>query len=237
MLHHGNSSHFKYFIKFISLETLITMCIFVGALLLFIFLAHGIFESDTFLFDQKAFHLTDKYISSRHTALMGFLSFFGSHLFLIPANLILIVVFIIKKEKWNSIKIPSVAISSVLMMFLLKFLFQRARPLDPLLMKAAGFSFPSGHALMSVTFYGLILYILIKQQKNIWIRMVYAIIFSGFVFMICLSRIYLRVHYASDVIAGISLGIAWLIISLWILSGAEKRYFRTQQSPSSVKQD
>lgn len=236
MFRPGNQSHYKWFIKLISLETFITMSTFTVALLLFVFLAHGILDSDTFSFDQGAFQFTDRYISASHTQLMEFISFFGSHLFLIPANLILIIVFIVKKDKWNSIKIPAVAITSVLMMLILKLIFQRARPVNPLFIKAAGFSFPSGHALMSITFYGLLLYILISRQKNNWINLLYSIIFSGFILIIGLSRIYLRVHYASDVIAGFSLGLAWLIISLWILSKMEKRYLKTAGIPSSVKE-
>lgn len=232
MPHSGNRFNSKWFIKFISLGTLVTMVTFTAALLLFVFLAHGIFESNTFLFDQRAFQLTDKYISARRTNIMEFLSFFGSHLFLIPANLILIIVFILKKEKWNSIKIPAVALSSVIMMFILKFIFQRARPLDPLLAQAAGFSFPSGHALMSVTFYGLLAYILVNQQKSNWLKFLYIFIFSLFIMIIGISRVYLRVHYASDVIAGFCLGIVWLIISLLILSNVEKYYLeRIKNSP------
>ena len=233
----GKQPYFKWFIKLISLETLITMSIFSAALLIFVFLARGILESDTFLFDQRAFQFTDRYISASHTELMEYISFFGSHLFLIPANLILIVVFIIKKDRWNSIIIPAVASSSVLMLFILKFIFQRARPVNPLFLKAAGFSFPSGHALMSVTFYGLILYILISQQKNNWLKLLYVLIFSGLIVIIGLSRIYLRVHYASDVIAGFSLGIVWLMISLAILSNMENRYFKSSQFTTPANQD
>ena len=227
----GKRSYFKWLIQFISLGTLITLGTFAVALLLFIFLANGIFDKDTFVFDQQAFQFAHQFISVRHTELMEFASFFGSHDFLIPANLVLIVVFIVKKDKWNSIKISSVAISSVLLLFAIKFIFERPRPVNPLLAHAVGFSFPSGHSLMSVTFYGLLLYILIKQQKNNWIKLVYALVFTGFILMIGISRIYLRVHYASDVIAGFCLGIAWLMISLWILSYMEKRHLTTGQPP------
>lgn len=236
MLHPGKRFNIKSFVKMISLETIISMAVFSSALLLFVFLAQGILDSDTFLFDQRAFQFANIYISPVHTQLMQYISFLGSHLFLIPANLVLIIVFILKGERWNSIKIPSVAISSVLMMLLLKLIFQRERPVDPLLAQAAGFSFPSGHALMSITFYGLILYILIKQQRSIWLKFLYALIFTGFILMIGFSRIYLRVHYASDVIAGFSLGLVWLMISLWTLSNIENRYFKSHGFDTSVSE-
>ena len=222
----GKQSQFKRLLKFISLETLITMSTFIAALLIFVFLAHGIFRSNIFLFDQWAFEFTDYYISEKLTQLMQFISFLGSHLFLIPANLVLIILFIKKNDRWNSIKIPTVAFTSVVMMFLMKFIFHRIRPENPLLYEAAGFSFPSGHALMSVTFYGLILYILIKDQDKLWTRLLFSLLFITIIIAIGLSRIYLRVHYASDVIAGFTLGFVWLMISLWILSNLEKRYFK-----------
>ena len=153
---------------------------------------------------------------------MEFFTFLGTHTFLIPANLLLIAwFFFIKKKRWWSIKIPAVALSSLLLMFLLKFIFERPRPSDPLLAEAAGFSFPSGHALMSVTFYGLLLYIIFQSVKNKLLRICFATFFIFLILMIGFSRIYLRVHYASDVIAGFSLGIIWLILSLWILSTIE----------------
>lgn len=94
-------------------------------------------------------------------------SFLGAHTFLIPANLTLIAWFLfIKKHRWYSIKVPVIAFSSLLLMFCLKFIFQRNRPLTPLLAEAKGYSFPSGHALMSLTFYGLIIFLVWQKEKK-----------------------------------------------------------------------
>ena len=107
-------------------------------------------------------------------------------------------------------------------MFLLKFFFQRHRPLTPLLSEAKGLSFPSGHAMMSLTFYGLLAYMAWKNVENVATRI---ILVGGLLLLILcigLSRIYLRVHYASDVIAGFSLGIMWLVICSYVLNKMEK---------------
>ncbi len=154
---------------------------------------------------------------------MEFFTFLGTHTFLIPANLLLTALFLfIQKRRWNSIKIPVVALSSLVLMFLLKLIFHRERPVTPLLQAAKGFSFPSGHALMSVTFYGLLILIAWQNIKQLWLKWILSIVLVILILTIGLSRVYLRVHYASDVLAGFCVGIVWLLLSLWILDKIEK---------------
>lgn len=205
-----------------SVEVFILIFVFFVALITFILLAKNIFVGNTYFFDANAFVFIDARVSNINTEVMEFFTFLGTHTFLIPANLLLIAwFFFIKKKRWWSIKIPAVALSSLLLMFLLKLIFERPRPSGPLLAEASGFSFPSGHALMSVSFYGLLLYIIFQSVKNTLLRICFATFFIFLILMIGFSRIYLRVHYASDVIAGFSVGITWLIVSLWILSKIE----------------
>ena len=206
-----------------SLEIFILLGIFGGALVAFIFIARRVFQGHTHDFDEKAFSFISVHVSNINTSIMEFFTFLGTHTFLIPANLLLTAWFLfIQKRRWNSIKIPAVALSSLLLMFLLKLIFHRERPLTPLLQAARGFSFPSGHALMSVTFYGLLIYIAWQNIKQLWLKWVLSIILVLLIFTIGLSRIYLRVHYASDVLAGFWVGIVWLLLSLWILNMIEK---------------
>jgi len=106
-------------------------------------------------------------------------------------------------------------------MLLLKQLFQRKRPLSPLLKAAKGLSFPSGHAIMAVTFYGLLIYILQHTITIGWLNWFLTIIVIVLILLIGFSRIYLRVHYASDVAAGFVIGLLWLLISLAVLKWLE----------------
>ncbi len=106
-------------------------------------------------------------------------------------------------------------------MFLLKHLFQRRRPLSPLLKAARGLSFPSGHAIMSVTFYGLLIYILQHTIRLDGIKYLVTALLVLLIAAIGYTRVYLRVHYASDVAAGFIIGFLWLIISLSVLKGIE----------------
>ena len=154
---------------------------------------------------------------------MLFVTFLGKHQFLIPANIFLILYFIfIGHQNWFSIRVLTIALSSLVLMLLLKTLFQRKRPLSPLLTAARGLSFPSGHAIMAVTFYGLLLYIIRHATTVAWIKLAAAIMLITLIFLIGYSRVYLRVHYASDVIAGFIIGALWLAISLFVLDRVEE---------------
>ncbi|MEO6288947.1 MAG: phosphatase PAP2 family protein [Ginsengibacter sp.] len=206
-----------------SLEIFILLGVFTFALAAFVFIARKVFQGNTHGFDEKAFSFITNHVSNINTNIMEFFTFLGTHTFLIPANLILTAWFLfVQKRRWYSIKIPAVALSSLLLMFMLKFIFHRQRPLSPLLQQANGFSFPSGHALMSVTFYGLIVLIVWQNIKQVWLKRFLSISLIMLIITVGLSRIYLRVHYASDVVAGFCVGLVWLLLSLWILDRIEK---------------
>ncbi len=206
-----------------SLEVVVLLILFTTALVAFIFIAERVFHGNTHDFDKRAFSFLAGHISNSHTELMRFFTFLGTHIFLIPAILLLTAWFLfIKKRRWNSIKLPAVALSSLFLMFILKLIFHRQRPLTPLLEQAKGFSFPSGHALMSVTFYGLLIVIVWQSLKPIWVKWILSITLFLLIIAIGVSRVYLRVHYASDVLAGFCVGIMWLLLSLLFLSKIEK---------------
>lgn len=163
---------------------------------------------------------------------MLFFTFLGTHKFLIPANLCLIAYFLfIKRHKWYSIKIPAIALSSLGLMFGLKHFFGRPRPDVPLLFKAEGLSFPSGHALFSITFYGLIVYLLYHAIKNKPLKWTVIMLLVVLMLIIGFSRVYLRVHYASDVIAGFCVGFMWLVFAIWVLNRIE-RFSKRNINPS-----
>jgi undecaprenyl-diphosphatase len=86
---------------------------------------------------------------------------------------------------------------------------------------AKGLSFPSGHAIMAVTFYGLLIYILQHNIPVDWMRWIVTALMIALILMIGFSRIYLRVHYASDVLGGFIIGLFWLLISLAVLKWLE----------------
>jgi membrane-associated phospholipid phosphatase len=215
-------------VALLSVEMTAVLAIFMVALIGFVYMVRRVFVLENNAFDQKVFDYLQQYVNPTTNKVMTAITFLGKHEFLIPANLVLIAYYLfIKKHKWYSIKIPAVAISSLLLMFILKHLFGRERPLIPLLEPAKGLSFPSGHALMSMTFYGLLIYITwhsVKNEKLKWSLISFLFLL---IVMIGFSRIYLRVHYTSDVIAGFSMGWLWIVVSLKVLRRIEKQGKKT----------
>ena len=207
----------------LSIEMVIVLALFLGALFLFVNMIRRVFVLENNRFDDKVFTYLQTHVSDENNQVMLFFTFLGKHEFLIPANLILIAYFLfVKKHRWYSIKVPAIALSSLALMFGLKHLFDRNRPLIPLLEEARGLSFPSGHALMSVTFYGLLIYIVFKGFKNKPLKWTMITMLLLLILVIGFSRIYLRVHYASDVIAGFCVGLLWLVICVWVLNRLEQ---------------
>src|SRR5947209_10497396 len=99
----------------------IVLVLFVVALIIFLYTTRKIFVLHKLSFDNKVFSYLKSHVSERNNDIMLFFTFLGSHEFLIPANLLLISYFILKKEKWYSIKVPAIALSSLGLMFLLKY--------------------------------------------------------------------------------------------------------------------
>ncbi|MDF3076253.1 MAG: phosphatase family protein [Sphingobacteriaceae bacterium] len=204
-------------------ETLLALMLFLVAFYLFLFVAKMVFLDHKEEFDASAFHFLSRQVSSRNNGIMLFISELGNYQFLIVANVLLFCwAIFVRKHKWYSIKVGSIALSSVLLMLLLKQWFNRQRPPVPLLDPAIGLSFPSGHAMSSVTFYGLLIYFIWNRKDiNRSYRILILTAIIVLILSIGLSRIYLRVHYASDVIGGFCAGTIWLILVIWVIRHME----------------
>lgn len=206
-----------------SAEVVVVLTLLGGAIALFVYMVRRVFVLQNNRFDEKVFRALDPYVNETNNKIMLAITFLGKHEFLIPANIALIFWFLlVRRHKWYSIRVPAVALSSLGLMFLLKNVFNRERPGVPLLEQARGLSFPSGHALMSVTFYGLLIYAVYHLWKNNIAKWSMISFLALLVLLIGFSRIYLRVHYTSDVAAGFAVGFLWLVLSLWILSHMER---------------
>ena len=202
-------------------EVLLTLATFSAIITLIVFSIRKTIRKHKPI-DMLIFDKIKPGVNAINNKIMLFITFLGKHQFLIPANLILIFYFlIVKKQTWFSIRVITIAISSLVLMLLLKQLFQRKRPLSPLLKAAKGLSFPSGHAIMAVTFYGLLIYILQHSITIEWLKWLMTVLVILLIILIGFSRVYLRVHYASDVAAGFIIGLLWLLLSLAVLKWLE----------------
>jgi undecaprenyl-diphosphatase len=104
-----------------------------------------------------------------------------------------------------------------------------------LLENVKGFSFPSGHSFSAFTFCGLLIYILWETQVNSLVKWLGTIALFVFAALIATSRVYLHVHYASDVIAGFCLSILWLAISISVLHTIEGKQKSTNNEKEKIR--
>jgi membrane protein DedA with SNARE-associated domain/membrane-associated phospholipid phosphatase len=134
----------------------------------------------------------------------------------ITAGGLIVAVYLLLRKRFVELIIYVTAmVGGSVLVFILKTAVHRLRPHTGItLIQIGGWSFPSGHAMMAIIFYGMLAYLFIRKSQS-WRLMVFAVSAAGFmVFMIGLSRIYLNVHYLSDVLAGYAGGLCWLTVSI-----------------------
>jgi membrane protein DedA with SNARE-associated domain/membrane-associated phospholipid phosphatase len=140
---------------------------------------------------------------------------FGGVLFVVAMGFLITACLVFRRRAGEALSFAAAILGGELLNGLLKHLVHRPRPPSvTALINAGGWSFPSGHAMMAATFYGMIAYLLVKRTES-WRRKALAITLACFmVFIIGFSRIYLQVHYLSDVLAGFAAGLFWLTVCI-----------------------
>ena len=149
--------------------------------------------------------------------LMVFISAVFSPEVLLTIALAVAVYFLIKQKRYQAGLIFISMGGGLILGAIFKWLINRPRPVDGLVLES-GLSLPSQHALMALIFFSLVLYIFSEKIKNIWLRYFFI---AGNIFLIAsvgFSRIYLKVHWFSDCIAGFALGLFWLTFLILVFS-------------------
>jgi undecaprenyl-diphosphatase len=208
--------------SWITIRFIIALALFLATLFVFVSITDEIVLENENGFDQYISKAILPFVSPFATSVMKSFTFFGSEMFLFPAYLVLIIFYIFRKKSRLALDIIMIGLSSTGILFLFKDIFKRHRPLDPIVNNVSGFSYPSGHSFSSFTFFGLLIYIIWKTNIRKFWKILLAFILFVFATIIAFSRVYLRVHYPSDVVAGFCLSIIWLMISLWILHKADR---------------
>ena len=161
--------------------------------------------NDNKYFDNYIINLF-KYKSDILTNIMKIITFLGRALSIILLTVLLIIVV---KGKRNKILILINVIVTTLLNQLLKNVFQRGRPIDSII-EESGYSFPSGHSMVSMAFYGFLIYLV--HKSNIKYKGLIVGLLSVLIVLIGISRIYLGVHYPTDVIGGFTLSLSYLLL-------------------------
>lgn len=182
--------------------SLISFSLFLVVLIL-------VLKYDNLFIDNYIINLF-KYKNDLLTNFMKVITVFGSAYVIVPCCIILLVFL---KNKKNKILMASNLVIITLLNQILKHTFKRLRPINSIISES-GYSFPSGHSMVSMAFYGFLIYLLCKSNfkyKKIFIGLLIILIL-----LIGISRIYLGVHYPTDVFGGFLLSISYLLIFIEI---------------------
>lgn len=167
-------------------------------------------------FDSTIISFVQGWESSPLTAVMKFFSFIGSApVVIVLAVLIMLFLFLVLKHRLELILFVTVVLGADILNRILKNLFHRARPTIHPIVTEKGFSFPSGHSMEAFAFYGVLAFLLWRHIPTRTGRGL-LLLFSGIMILaIGISRIYLGVHYPSDVVGGYLASGFWLGAAIW----------------------
>lgn len=176
--------------------------IFISILLLIFFSMLGIVLFDkSLVFDSSIYEFIIGFRCGFLDNFFKIITWFGNPITIIG----LVVIFTIIFRNKDSLLLTISALDSVIVNSIIKHIVKRDRPNILRLVSESGYSFPSGHAMISVCVYGFLFYLAMVRIKNKYLRWVSCFVLGFLILGIGISRIYVGVHYASDIIAGYAL--------------------------------
>ncbi|MGI8556500.1 MAG: phosphatase PAP2 family protein [Pyrinomonadaceae bacterium] len=199
----------------------------IAALMFFGWLADEVFEGGTKNFDDAVRNYIHQFAAPPVTETMKIFSLIGSPLFLTVLGIAVIIGFLIVKWKRAVVLFLITMAGELVLDVTLKTFFKRARP-EPFFNYAlpTSFSFPSGHALGSFCFFGILAWLVAARLENKFLKFTVWAAAIFLIFAVGLSRIYLGVHFPSDVAAGYTTGLFWIATvasgDFWLKRRTEK---------------
>ena len=192
--------------------------IVVLCLMLFSVICYGILGYDSLVIDTNIYgFIADNIMNDGLTPILKVITELGGVAFTIIAG-VLIFIFC-KKIRWF---VTFDLVGVTLINQLLKHIIRRPRPNILRLVEESGYSFPSGHSMVSMTFYGIIIYLVYKNVNDKYLKWLLITLLSLLILAIGFSRIYVGVHYFTDVVGGFLLGLAYLVIYVNIYNNKVK---------------
>lgn len=201
------------------------------AVYLFAQLAEDVIEEEKFAFDQLVTDWVQGIQAPWLGTFFGWVTELGSVMFLSIASVLfaLFVFFFTKKSRWVIVYFAINMLGISLLTKVLKLIFERQRPEVLAQYDGTGFSFPSGHSTGSIVFYGFMIYMVSTTGWKKSIRYIINILLGALIFLIGFSRVYLGVHFPTDILAGFAFGVSWLFVCIYALELTLWRQRRRQK--------
>ena len=180
----------------------------ISLIIFFIFITTLVISNKISFIDSSVYNFLISFKNDSLTNFFRFVTKFSNVAFLV---IFVLIVLLILRNK-DAVFVIFNLIFLRLLNYVIKIIIKRDRPNTLRLIKIGEYSFPSGHAMISMGVYGYLIYLIYKKINNLYIKYLGIIILSLLIILIGISRIYLGVHYFSDVVAGYTLSLIYLII-------------------------
>ena len=173
-------------------------------------------------FDSAVYNLLSSNMSDGLTNIVKSITFFGDVKFIVPVLILSVIIGAALNEIKSGAIVAIFVIISDLIKTILKIIIHRPRPEVLHLVQEGGFSFPSGHTIAAASLSGILIYLILKSEMNKNLKIVLSSILALMALLVGLSRVYLGVHYASDVLGGFIIS---SILLLTLISINEKNEY------------
>ena len=191
------------------ITTIKWIALFVG-IVGFLAIAKNVWKQEIMSADIVGYRIVSNFlISDSVTPIVKIITNSCSAVALITISLLSIVLI---KNKKIGLSIALNLFITTSLNLILKNILQRPRPTEYRLIEETGYSFPSGHSMVSMAFYGFFMYLIYKYVKSTKLKWISIILLALLILTIGVSRIYLGVHYTSDVLGGFLISISYLVI-------------------------
>lgn len=199
--------------------TIIALVVFVGSLNLFIELTEGLKSEALVTYDTSITNLVTGLRSPFLTSYFKFVTEVGDAMgYLIVFGLCTLLFYLMFRNWEYVVQISVVMILALSSNLILKEIINRARPDAEHLVTVETLSYPSGHAMMAMAFYGFLIYLVSTFKMNFFLRSTIILLLAVLILSIGVSRIYLGVHYPSDIAGGYIAGLIWVIFCAMVFN-------------------
>lgn len=187
---------------------------FFFALAIFLLFTILVITNNIAWFDNPVYNFLHAMFQDKTTTFFLIITSLSSPFVLIVMSLLLLITN--KDYKLSFLVILNLLLSTI-GNTVLKLIFLRERPSDFPLVQESGYSYPSGHSMISMAYYGFLIYIVWQTDWSKKAKIIFSICLGLIIFLIGCSRIYLRVHYPSDVVAGFAISFVYLLTFIHII--------------------